>query len=83
MLLNRTLAKAEKVAAEIVAAGGEALALECDVTNRESLESAGQKALDHFGHIDHLINSRWRARSLNAMTIQNFFDIPLGALLSN
>ena len=81
VLLNRTLAKAEKVAAEIVAAGGEALALECDVTNRESLESAGQKALDHFGHIDHLINGAGGVRAAsNAMTAQNFFDIPLDAL---
>ena len=81
VLLNRTLAKAEKVAAEIDAAGGEALALAADVTDRASLESAAQVALARFGRIDHLINGAGGVRAASsAMTAHNFFDIPADAL---
>ncbi len=43
---------AEKVAAEIEAAGGEALALQLDVTERSSIETAVKSMLARWGRID-------------------------------
>lgn len=55
-ILNRTLAKAEKVKAEIDALGGTAIALACDVTDRESVEKADAAVMQEFGQVDVLIN---------------------------
>ena len=55
-VLNRTLSKAEDVAAEIKAMGGEAAAVQIDVTNKESVEKAHQEVLDIYGPCDILIN---------------------------
>jgi NAD(P)-dependent dehydrogenase (short-subunit alcohol dehydrogenase family) len=75
-LLSRTLSKAEKVAADIVAEGGEALAVATDVTDRSSLEAAAQAVLARFGRVDHLINGAGGNRpGANAMTAHDFFDI--------
>jgi NAD(P)-dependent dehydrogenase (short-subunit alcohol dehydrogenase family) len=48
---------AEKVASDIVAEGGRALAVSCDVSNEESVGAAVAKAVEHFGGIDILINN--------------------------
>jgi len=45
------------VAQEIRAAGGEALALECDVTNRPAVENALLQAEQRFGRIDIIVNN--------------------------
>ena len=55
-VLNRTLSKAEDVATEIKAMGGEAAAVQIDVTNKESVEKAHQEVLDIYGPCDILIN---------------------------
>jgi len=55
-VLNRTLSKAEDVAAEIKAMGGDAAAVQIDVTNKESVERAHQEVLDIYGPCDILIN---------------------------
>src|SRR5262245_915934 len=55
-LLNRTETKAQQLANEINSAGGHALAVAGDVTDRESLQAASAKILAMFGKIDHLIN---------------------------
>jgi citronellol/citronellal dehydrogenase len=44
-------------AAEIEAAGGKALAVQCDIRHEESIAEAVQKAVDTFGGIDILINN--------------------------
>lgn len=48
--------KAQLIANEIMAAGGDALAVKVDVLSRESLMEARCVVLDHFGHIDILVN---------------------------
>ena len=48
---------ASAVAAEIKAAGGDALAVVCDVTKRDQVETAVKNALDTFGKIDILCNN--------------------------
>jgi len=55
-VLNRTLSKAEDVAAEIKAMGFEAAAVQIDVTNKESVEKAHQEVLNIYGPCDILIN---------------------------
>ena len=44
-------------AAEIVAAGGKALALQCDIRNELAIEEAIKKTADAFGGIDIVINN--------------------------
>lgn len=51
------LAAAEKVAAEIVAAGGKALALECNVLKDEDLVRTVERTADELGGIHILVNN--------------------------
>jgi NAD(P)-dependent dehydrogenase (short-subunit alcohol dehydrogenase family) len=55
-LLDLLADKAEEVAAEIKAAGGEAIALPCNVLDPESIRAALQGILRAFGRVDVLIN---------------------------
>ena len=55
-ILNRTLSKAEKLADEIKAAGGEALAVQVDVTSAESVQAAHETVLKTYGPCDILVN---------------------------
>ena len=48
---------AEKTAAEIGEAGGEALAVVTDVSNHASTEAMAQAAIDRWGRIDGLVNN--------------------------
>lgn len=54
---NRELDAAEAVAAEIVAAGGHALAVACDVTSEEQCDKAIAAAVDAFGALTILVNN--------------------------
>ena len=55
-ILNRTYEKAVKVADRIKAAGGEALAVECDVVNVASVKKAEEIVSETYGSCDVLIN---------------------------
>ncbi|MBR6528886.1 MAG: SDR family oxidoreductase [Firmicutes bacterium] len=55
-ILGRTLSKAEAVAEEIKAMGGEAIAVSVDVTNAESVNKAHEEVLARLGKCDILIN---------------------------
>ena len=55
-VVGRTLSKVEKVAEEIRAQGGEAIGVQADVTDNESVEAAHKAVLDAFGPCDILIN---------------------------
>jgi NAD(P)-dependent dehydrogenase (short-subunit alcohol dehydrogenase family) len=54
---SRTLSDVEAVVAEIQAAGGEALALECDVADAAQVERAVAHAVGALGPIDILVNN--------------------------
>ena len=54
--LERTQAKGEQIVADIKAAGGEAMAVGCNVLEPESLEAARQKINAVYGKCDILIN---------------------------
>ena len=55
-VVGRTLSKVEEVAEEIRAQGGEAIGVQADVTDHESVEAAHKAVLDAFGPCDILIN---------------------------
>jgi NAD(P)-dependent dehydrogenase (short-subunit alcohol dehydrogenase family) len=55
-LLQRNLARAEKLAAEISAGGGRAVALKVDVSDKPSVEAAADRLESEFGRVDALIN---------------------------
>jgi 3-oxoacyl-[acyl-carrier protein] reductase len=65
------------LASEIKAAGGEALAVVCDVTQREQVAGAVQAALDAFGQIDILCNNAGITRDarLVKMTEEQFDQV--------
>jgi NAD(P)-dependent dehydrogenase (short-subunit alcohol dehydrogenase family) len=70
-VLDARLAKAEAVAAEIRAAGGEALPLAVDVRHRGEIEDALRQTLATFGSLDCVLNGA----GINAPT--PFLDIAL------
>ena len=55
-ILNRTLSKAEALAEEIRAAGGEAAAVQVNVTDAASVKAAHEAVLKIYGKCDILIN---------------------------
>ncbi len=72
---------AEKVAAEIRASGGEAIALGADVLSRQSLQQTAERIHEAFGPINLLINGAGGNRpQATASEQQSFFDIPAEAI---
>src|SRR5699024_5536108 len=55
-ILGRSIEKAEVVKKDIVEAGGEAIAISCDVLDAESIEKAEQITTNEIGACDILIN---------------------------
>lgn len=52
-----SLSDCEKVVKEIKDDGGEAIAVECDVTKKEEIEEMTRKTVDKFGKVDILVNN--------------------------
>lgn len=55
-ILARSIEKSQSLADEIIATGGNAIAVYCDVLNKDSITQAVADILDAFGRIDALIN---------------------------
>jgi 3-oxoacyl-[acyl-carrier protein] reductase len=74
LLVSRTLSDAERVAAEIVAAGGSAKAFSADVRRSADMEAMAQAAVEAFGRIDILCSNAgiFPAAKLGAMTEADF-----------
>ena len=72
---------AQIVVDEIKAAGGEAIAVKCDVLKKESTEAAAKVVVKAFGGVDVLINgaggNKKEATTSDDMT---FFDLPADAM---
>ncbi len=72
---------AAKLAGEITLSGGEALAIGCDVGDKESLNIAAQHILSSFGKVDILINGAGgNNQKATTKDGQPFFEIPEDAL---
>jgi 3-oxoacyl-[acyl-carrier protein] reductase len=74
LLVSRTLSDAERVAAEIVAAGGSAKAFSADVRRPADMQAMAQTAVKAFGTIDILCCNAgiFPAAKLGAMTEADF-----------
>ncbi|MBQ1959387.1 MAG: SDR family oxidoreductase [Firmicutes bacterium] len=72
-ILGRTLSKAEAVAEEIKAMGGEAIAVSVDVTNAESVNKAHEEVLARLGKCDILINGAG-GNNPRATTDKEYFE---------
>ena len=73
-ILNRTLSKAEAVAAEIAALGGTAIAVGVDVTKKDSVEAAHEAVLAQLGPCDILINGAG-GNNPRATTDKEYFEL--------
>jgi 3-oxoacyl-[acyl-carrier protein] reductase len=77
LVVSRTLADANAVAAEIVAEGGAAEAFEADVTLQKDMEAMAAAALEAHGSIDVLCANAgiFPAARLDTMTAQDFEQV--------
>ncbi|MBQ8830428.1 MAG: SDR family oxidoreductase [Oscillospiraceae bacterium] len=73
-ILNRTLSKAEKVVEDIAAMGGEAVAVQVDVTNAESVKTAHEVVLEKLGKCDILVNGAG-GNNPRATTDKEYFEL--------
>ncbi len=73
-ILNRTLSKGEALAEEVRAAGGEAMAVSCNVTDAESVKTAHEAVLAAFGKCDILINGAG-GNNPRANTDKEYFEL--------
>ena len=78
---HANVARAEEVARQIVADGGQAIALQADVLSKDSLAQLARRTLDTFGRVDILINGAGGAKK-EATTSETlpFFDLPEDAV---
>lgn len=67
---------AQKVAEEIVAAGGDVMAVQCDVLDKDSIEVAAQRVMDTYGRVNILINGAGGNRKEATTSSElSFFDL--------
>jgi len=80
-ILDLDIDSANKVAGEIVSTGGEAIAYQCDVLNRDNLSKVANQVFTDFKRINILINGAGGNKPQATTTInQLFFDIPQVAI---
>jgi NAD(P)-dependent dehydrogenase (short-subunit alcohol dehydrogenase family) len=76
-VLDLSAEAAQRVADEIGANGGEAIAISADVLDRFSLETTRQTVLDRFGRVDILINGAGgNKKQATTSSELSFFDLP-------
>jgi NAD(P)-dependent dehydrogenase (short-subunit alcohol dehydrogenase family) len=72
---------AQAVVDDIVADGGEAIAVQCDVLDKASIVAARDVVLDAFGRVDILINGAGGNKKEATTTPElSFFDLPADAV---
>jgi NAD(P)-dependent dehydrogenase (short-subunit alcohol dehydrogenase family) len=72
---------AAKVVDDIVAEGGEAIAVKCDVLDKASIEEAKDAVIEAFGRVDILINGAGgNKKEATTSDEMPFFDLPADAV---
>lgn len=80
-VLDIDATSAERLASELCAGGAEAIAVSCDVLDRQSVENASRQVIQSFGRVDTLINGAGGNRpQATTKKDQPFFDLPAEAL---
>ncbi|CRK85113.1 acetoacetyl-CoA reductase [Neobacillus massiliamazoniensis] len=79
---------AEKMVAEINEIGGEAIAVQADVSNKDEASSLVQEAIDHFGRLDILVNNAGITRDstfkkLSEEDWRKVIDVNLNSVYNN
>ncbi len=73
--------KAQEVVDEIKSAGGEAMAVKCDVLDKASIEPCCKKVVDAYGTVDVLVNGAGgNKKEATTGPDLSFFDLPADAL---
>jgi NAD(P)-dependent dehydrogenase (short-subunit alcohol dehydrogenase family) len=76
-VLDINLEAAQKVVTDIQAGGGEAFAVQCDVLNKASIETAAQAVQNKFGGVDFLVNGAGgNKKEATTSPDLRFFDLP-------
>jgi pteridine reductase len=70
---HRSLAEAQRTAAEISQSGHEAIALAADIAEESAVKAMVERIRDHFGRIDALVNCAaiWNSCTLEKVTAQD------------
>ena len=76
-VLGRTLDKCERTVAEIVARGGQGLALACNVGRREEVDAAVARIVAEFGRIDVLVNNAHTSRPMVSLADTTDKDVAI------
>jgi len=72
---------AKKVAKEINSAGGDAIAVKCDVLDKRCIEASNEKIVAEFGKVDILINGAGGNKKEASTSAElSFFDLPIDAI---
>ena len=80
-VLDLILEAAQKVVDDVMAAGGEAIAVKCDVLDKTSVEAACKTVLEQFGRVDILINGAGgNKKQATTGPDLSFFDLPSDAV---
>lgn len=77
VVVGRTLEKCVRTADEIIAEGGKALALACDVSSREQVQAAVDQTVEAFGAIDILVNNAHTSRPMVSLEMTTDKDMSL------
>jgi NAD(P)-dependent dehydrogenase (short-subunit alcohol dehydrogenase family) len=80
-VLDLILEAAQKVVDDVVATGGQAIAVKCDVLDKASVEAACSTVLEQFGRVDVLINGAGgNKKQATTGPDLSFFDLPSDAV---
>lgn len=80
-VLDLIEAAARKVVDEIKSDGGTAIAVECNVLKKDTLEAARKKVISEFGRVDALINGAGgNKKEATTSPDMSFFDLPPDAV---
>ncbi len=80
-VLDLSEAAAKKVADEIKANGGKAIAVKCDVLDKKTIEAAKEKTVKELGQVDVLINGAGgNKKEATTSADLSFFDLPAEAV---
>lgn len=79
-VLDRRMEKAERVVQRISTAGGQALAIQCDVLDPQSIQAGAEQVIKAYGKVDILINGAGGNNPEATTSSENsFFDLPADA----